>query len=777
LNICINNFTDDKEIAARCMEIAVNIYIKGLVQGVGFRPFIYRLANEAGIKGWVKNTNEGIEIFAQAGKNEIKAFIAHIRRDHPIASVLDDIQTVPSTFKKIPSFSIQHSENRSLEVTNISPDIAVCKECLDDMIKQPNRLSYPFVNCTNCGPRFSIIRDLPYDRARTSMSVFTMCKSCREEYDNIQDRRFHAQPIACLHCGPSYELLIGKERFSGSFDKIPVMLSDLLVDGKIIAMKGVGGYHLACNAFNEQAVKNLRERKERDGKPFAIMFRDIESLTRYAYINKFEQDALQSWRRPIVIVEKKNRKNDPRLSPLISSGLNSIGAFLPYMPIHFLLFRYFQLPAIVLTSGNKSADPIVKDDAVAMTQLGPVAEAILTYNREIIHRTDDSVVRVINSRERLIRRSRGYVPTPIHLSLNAEGIVAFGAELSSCFGIGKGESAILSQYIGDLKTMDTYTFYEKAISDFLFLFRVKPELLVCDMHPEYFSTKKAIDFAVLPLIRVQHHHAHIASCMAEHGLDEKIIGVAFDGTGLGTDGKIWGGEFLVCDLADFKRVLHFEYISLPGGDRAIEEPWRTAIAYLYRIFGRNFQQLPLPFLSILGDKKILTILNMMDQGVNCPLASSVGRLFDAVAAILNLCLESTFQAEAPMRLESLVRSNCKESYPFKIRKTIRIEDTIKEIVQDVIQGTDLSLISTKFHNTIISIIFESVKLITKKEKINKIVLSGGVFQNKYLLENIELLLKRSGMIVYTHEKVPSNDGGIALGQLIVAAERRTLKCV
>jgi len=759
------------------MEIAANIYIKGLVQGVGFRPFIFRLAVENGIKGWVKNTNEGIEIFAQAGKNKINKFIDHINRDNPVSSIIDDIQTIPSNPEKISSFSIKQSENRSLEVTNISPDIAVCKECMDDINKQPNRFNYPFVNCTNCGPRFSIIRDLPYDRVETSMSVFPMCRSCREEYDNIHDRRFHAQPVACLHCGPRYELRQGKKRYNESFDQLLEMITDLLSEGKIIAMKGVGGYHLACNAFDEQAVQKLREQKKRDGKPFAVMFRDIESLTRYAYVNKFEQNALQSWRRPIVIVRKRNRKNDPELCPIINSGLNSIGAFLPYMPIHYLLFRLFNFPAIVLTSGNISSEPIVKDDEVALKQLAPASDAILMYDREIIHRADDSVIRVINSKERLIRRSRGYVPSTIRLSLNTEGIVAFGAELSSCFGIGKGEAAILSQYIGDLKTMDTFNFYEKTITDFLYLFRIRPELLVCDMHPGYFSTKKAIAFNNLPLVRVQHHHAHIASCMAEHGMCEKVIGVAFDGTGLGTDEKIWGGEFLVCDLAEFKRVLHFEYIALPGGDHAIEEPWRTAIAYLYKVFGRDFLKLPLPFLKILGDKKILTILNMVDQKVNCPMTSSVGRLFDAVAAILNLCLESTFQAEGPMRLESIVRSNCKESYQFKIRNTILVDDTIKGIVQDVIHGTDNSIISTKFHNTIISIIFDSVKKITKKEMITKIVLSGGVFQNKYLLENVEQLFRRSGMIVFSHEKVPTNDGGIALGQLIVAAKRRELKCV
>jgi len=772
-----NYLSDVRVIAVYSMETALNIYIKGLVQGVGFRPFIYRLATQRGIKGWVKNTNEGVEIFAQAGRDELNAFIHQIKLDHPVAAIINTIHTMPSGCAEITTFSIHTSENRSLEVTSISPDIAVCKECLEDMREQPNRKHYPFVNCTNCGPRFSIIRDLPYDREKTSMSGFTMCKSCQEEYDHIVDRRFHAQPVACVVCGPKYQLSTGKKILDGTIDQILLKVSDLLSQGKIIAMKGMGGYHLACDAFNEKAVQTLRERKKRDGKPFAVMFRDVESLKSYAHISNFEQYALQSWRRPIVIVKKRTQTNHPELSSLVSSGLNTLGAFLPYMPVHYLLFQVFPLPAIVLTSGNLSADPIVKDDDVALEQLVTIADAVMSYNREIIHRADDSVVRIMNSKEHLIRRSRGYVPTPIHVSLNTDGILAFGAELSSCFGIGKGENVILSQYIGDLKTLDTFIYYEKEMTDFLHLFRMKPELLVCDLHPEYFSTKKASSYASLPLIWVQHHHAHIASCMAEHGLDERVIGVAFDGTGLGADGKIWGGEFLVCDLADFRRVLHFEYIALPGGDRAVEEPWRTAIAYLYRVYGKDFLQLQLPFLKTLGNSKILPIVNMIELGINCPMVSSVGRLFDAVSSILNLCLESTFQAEAPMRLESIIRIDCKESYPFNIGKTIRVEEMIKGIVQDVMQGKDISLISTKFHNTILSIIFESVMLTAKKEQIKKVVLSGGVFQNKYLTENIQLQLKQSGMNVYFQEQVPANDGGIALGQLIIAAKRRTLACV
>ncbi|MFH1936421.1 MAG: carbamoyltransferase HypF, partial [Bacteroidota bacterium] len=658
-------------------------------------------------------------------------------------------------------------------VTEISPDIAVCDECLQDMEIQPNRIHYPFVNCTNCGPRFSIIQDLPYDREKTTMSDFNMCDQCQREYTDKTDRRFHAQPVACNDCGPQYTLHLNGFRIEGTTGKLMDTLASAINKGKIVAIKGIGGFHLACNAFNEAAVKKLRKRKHREGKPFAVIFRDIESIRKVALVSKEEKEALTSWRRPIVLLGLKTNHGFPSS---VNSALSTIGAFLPYMPLHHLLFRELKTAALVLTSGNLSDEPIITDNEDALQRLSGIADGILTYNREIHHRVDDSVVRIINRKERILRRSRGYVPMPVRLDFDVEGIVALGAELVNCFCIGKGKNAILSQFIGDLKEYRTNQFYEETLDQFMHLFRVKPALVVCDMHPEYFSTKTAKRFKC-PILSVQHHHAHIASCMAEHGLDEKVIGVAFDGTGYGTDGNTWGAEFMVCDLLDFTRISHFAYLPLPGGDKAVEEPWRMAVSYLYHAFGKDFLKMELPFLKSAGQNKIRLIVEMLEKKINSPLISSAGRAFDAISAMLNLCLYSHYEAEAPMVLESKINGSCVDKYTFATEAILSPTKMIREVVGDLLGNVDISVISAKFHNTIISIIFEMVNQISEKEKISKVILSGGVFQNKYILENIEPMLIKKGFRVYTHSKIPPNDGGIALGQLVIAAKRRQMKCV
>jgi hydrogenase maturation protein HypF len=450
---------------------------------------------------------------------------------------------------------------------------------------------------------------------------------------------------------------------------------------------------------------------------------------------------------------------------------------LPYMPFHYLLFRHLKTSAIVLTSGNFSSEPILIDNQTALDQFSPLVDAVVMHNRDIYNRTDDSVVRIIAGKERIFRRSRGYIPAPVRTALNTEGIVAFGAELTNCFCVGKGQKAFLSQHIGDLQGLETTLFYEKTIDQFIQLFRIKPALLAVDMHPSYISTKTGMHFGDLPLVQVQHHHAHIASCMAEHRLDEKVIGVALDGTGYGTDGNIWGSEFLVCDLNDFVRVTHFDYLPMPGGDGATEEPWRMAVSYLYKVYGRDFLKLDLPLLKVIEPEKIELIIQMIDKKINCPLTSGAGRLFDCVASLLDLVQISSFQAEGPMRLEAMLDPNCTENYQFVLDQTIQFDETIRAIVQDVINGIDISTISAKFHNTIVLSIFETVKAIRLKEGIEKVVLSGGVFQNKYLLEQTIDLLEKNNFEVYSHAAVPSNDGGIALGQLAVASKRREIECV
>ena len=507
------------------------------------------------------------------------------------------------------------------------------------------------------------------------------------------------------------------------------------------------------------------------------MFSDKESVRHYAHLNQEEEKSLSSWQRPIVLLEKKDDSLLNLMPQNLNSGLTMLGVMLPYMPFHYLLFRQLKTAAIVLTSGNFSSEPILIDNQLALEQFSPFVDATVLHNRAIYNRTDDSVVRIMGGQERILRRSRGYVPAPVRTALNTEGIVAFGAELTNCFCVGKGQKAFLSQHIGDLQGLETTLFYEQTIAQFLRLFRVSPALFAVDMHPAYISTQTGLNYGKLPIVRVQHHHAHIASCMAEHYLDEKVIGIALDGTGYGTDGNSWGAEFMICDLNDFERVTHFEYIPQPGGDLATEEPWRMAVSYLYKVYGRGFVDLELPLLKLIDPERIQLILQMIDKNINSPLTSSAGRLFDCVASMLDLVQVSSFQAEGPMRLESLVRHDCLESYPFQNHETICFGQTIHNIVEDLRNGIDKGIIATKFHNTIISVIFEFANSIRLKQGINKIALSGGVFQNKYLLEGALEILQKNNFEVYSHSKVPANDGGIALGQLAVASKRRELKCV
>lgn len=746
------------------------IYIKGLIQGVGFRPFIYRKAHNCYINGWVKNTTESVIIHAEGTIKNIDTFIKSIKIEAPKAANISEIEIKKEKFIDYKDFKILQSEDISDSITEISPDIAVCNNCLEDLKKQKNRINYPFINCTNCGPRFSIIKDMPYDRDKTTMDVFDMCKKCKNEYLNIHDRRFHAQPVACLNCGPKYELLINKKIIK-DFNKIVLEIVGLILQGKIIAIKGLGGFHFACDAINDIAVKRLRNLKLREGKPFAVMFKDIYALKEYCIINENEETVINSWRKPILIAQAKKW-----LAYDVSIGFNTIGAMLPYLPFHYLLFEHLQIPAIVLTSGNISDEPILIDNELAKQKLNTIYDAILTYNREIYNRVDDSVCHVINNSERIMRRSRGYTPVPVKMDMNVNGILAVGAELVNCFCFGKENQAILSQHIGDLKNYETYEFFSQTIGQFKKLFRIEPEIIVCDMHPDYLSTGYAKESG-LPFIEVQHHHAHIASCMAENRIDEKVIGVSFDGTGLGTDGHIWGGEFFICDLNNFKRYTHFEYIPLPGGDAATKEPWRIGLSYLYKVFGNELFKLNIPFVRDLDEEKSKIIIQAIDHNINCPLCSSAGRLFDAVAAILNICSISKFHAEAPMRLESLINPKNYSEYIYNINNTINYYFVIKGIVQDIMQGNNIGDIAAKFHNTIISIIFATVKRMFEETGIKKVALSGGTFQNKYISERIENKLLNNGYELLIQKSVPVNDGGIALGQLAIAAKRREMRCV
>lgn len=749
------------------MTVANEIYIKGLVQGVGFRPAIYRMAIMHNLTGTVENNNTGVIIIVEGEKKSVKSFIKDLPIQTPVASNISSIKVVNIPPNGYENFQITESTSKSNEITEVSPDIGVCDDCLKDIKDQPNRINYAFTNCTNCGPRFTIIKDLPYDRAKTTMDVFPMCDFCNSEYINILDRRFHAQPVACNNCGPHYSLYY-RDKTISDINTIISKSCELIEQGKIIAIKGLGGYHLACNATNESSIQNLRMAKNREGKPFALMFKDIHSADNYLHISEEEKKLLTSWRKPIVLL--KIKKN---ISLSISIGLDSVGVMLPYMPFHYMLFEQLSTSAIVLTSGNISDEPVIISDKIALSTFSSICDAVITYNREIYNRTDDSVTTVINNIPRTIRRSRSYTPSPIVLKVATEGIFAGGAELVNCFCLGKGNQAIMSQHIGDLKNLETLEFYEESIERFSRLFRFKPELAVMDMHPDYLSSRFVQKLNV-PVTMVQHHHAHIASSMAEHGIDEKVIGVSFDGTGYGDDGNIWGGEFFICDLADYERVNHFEYIMQPGGDVVTKYPWRMMTAYMHHYFGKDAVSKYSSLYKGIDEFSLQTVQDMLTNKLNSPLTSSAGRLFDAVSALLGICVNATYHAEAPMRLESVADANIVDSYSFSRNDNISFKSTFEEIIDDLKDNIPIGKISGKFHNTIVNVIIDTAKEIRENSGINKVVLSGGSFQNSIILEKVENSLAENGFDYYSQSQLPSNDGGIALGQLAIGAKRREL---
>ncbi len=667
-------------------------------------------------------------------------------------------------------FRISFSKDTHDQITEISPDIAVCGECLSDMETDPTRISYPFVNCTDCGPRFTIIEGLPYDRSRTSMKEFDLCDKCRTEYNNIFDRRFHAQPVACNNCGPGYLYFNGTKTVAGTVNILKAL--SLQIDrGHSVAVKGTGGYHLMCDALNNDAVSELRKNKKRDAKPFAVMFKDLIEVKNYCHVSEAEEKELVSWRRPVVILREKKP-----LAYLVSNGLRTTGAMLPYMPFHHLMFRYLSTGVVVLTSGNLSDEPVVAHDDEAMKTLFPVTGSLISYNRQILNRVDDSVIRIANDRPIIIRRSRGYTPAPVDVRIRTEGIFAAGAGQKNSFCIGRNSQAVMSQYIGDLTNMASCEFYRESFERLSDLFRFRPALVAADLHPDYYSSVFASDLAEklkIPLLKVQHHHAHVVSCMAEHDLYENVIGVSFDGTGYGSDGNIWGGEFMVADTAGFSRYTHFDYVPMPGGDMAIREPWRMAFSYITKYFGPRFDYESLPLFRNIGRNKMELMNFMLSENINCPLSSGAGRLFDAVSALLGLCSVASFDSEAPVRLESVIDCSSDEYYPYTAGKTIEFGETLRSIISDM-DHQDVSLISAKFHNTVARVILEVADKIRYEKDLSKVVLSGGVFQNSYLLEKSACLLSDNGFEVFTNRMVPCNDGGISLGQIVIASENSGL---
>ena len=744
------------------------IRVRGIVQGVGFRPFVYNLAQRLGLSGWVLNSSAGVLIEVEGDAAGLEQFVRALRNEAPPLAQIEEVAVASLEPAGYDGFVIRESVDEPGHLVPVSPDIGTCDDCLRDFRAPENRrFGYAFTNCTNCGPRYTITRTIPYDRPLTTMACFAMCARCLREYEDPADRRFHAQPNACPDCGPSLWLA---GDFGGKRDSLAAIreVQRLLQEGRIVAIKGLGGFHLVCDPANDAAVRLLRERKKRSDKPFALMAPDVAAAERLCFVSAEERAALESVRRPIVILA---RRPEAPVSQALAPGNNTLGVMLPYTPLHHLLFDG-AFEALVMTSGNLSEEPIVTGNRAAAARLGRVADEFLFHNRDIHTRVDDSVVRVFEGAERVLRRSRGYAPYPVSVSFPLAEILACGAELKNTFCLTKEHHAFLSQHIGDLENYETLVFFRETLERMQDLFRIAPKTVAYDLHPQYLSTKLALELTGVEKIGVQHHHAHIASCMAENGITDKVIGVAFDGTGFGIDGKIWGGEFLVADFTGFERRAHLRYTALAGGDTAVREPWRIGLSYLLDTFGAKLDSLDLPQFRRVAPNKVATVRSMIESGFNTVPTSACGRLFDAVASIVGLRDEVNFEAQAAIELEMSALAGVDETYPFEIGSAdpweIDVRPMIERMVQDVLAAKATGWIAAVFHNTVAAIVIEVCRRLRSAEGIGRVCLSGGTFQNVYLLKRAVAGLRAQGFEVLLHAKVPPNDGGIALGQAVIA---------
>jgi hydrogenase maturation protein HypF len=752
------------------MKTRVRATVLGRVQGVGFRPTVYRYAMQFGLCGFVCNGPQGVTIEVEGEDLKIGAFFQQLTAVPPQQAVIEEMHKEVCAEKGYQRFEVVESEPDGDLAVHIPPDLATCDDCLHEVLDRRNRRqSYAFTNCTNCGPRFTIIRDLPYDRDKTSMAKFTQCERCDSEYHDPRDRRFHAQPNACPDCGPRLQIRVADGLTSDDDDLAKT--TELLRRGRIVAIKGVGGYHLACDATSNEAVARLRERKGRADKPFAVMFCGIEAVRKYCELTEADEAELLSPARPIVLLPRK--MTGLRLAQTISPDTDTVGAFLPYTPVHHLLLHNFE--ALVMTSGNLTDEPIVSTEPELESLLNRIADAALTHNRHIVHKCDDSVLRVVNGQRQFLRRSRGYVPNPIRIAADSPQILAVGGELKNTFCLVRGGNAFLSQHIGDLKDYKTYSYFSCEIESWKKLMRIEPTVIAHDLHPAYLSTRFAAVARIPNKVGVQHHHAHIASVMAEHDLRGPLIGVALDGTGYGTDGTVWGGEFMVADRSDFERVANFKTYRLPGGDKAVEEPWRMAVSMMVAEGLAHEAQQKFPTL------KSQMVQQMVKAHFNSPLTSSAGRLFDAVASLLGLCDVTTYEAQAAIRLESVADRHVTQRYPFEIQSGQRpwildFGPTLHAILHERRKGLRTSEISAKFHNTVAAAIVETCRYIRGQRDLNIVALSGGVFQNELLARRTIGALRSRHFTVFTNTAVPANDGGLALGQAAVAAERMNQRC-
>ncbi|WP_221621475.1 carbamoyltransferase HypF [Paenibacillus rhizophilus] len=761
--------------------IRVDVQVKGIVQGVGFRPFVYRLAHQHDLKGWVTNDSSGIRLEAEGRRTDIDAFLVSLRASAPPLSHIEELTWELQSPNGYTEFRIKESVGAASHEVHLSPDICVCEDCLAELKDPGNRrFRYPYINCTNCGPRFTITVQVPYDRKYTTIRDFELCEDCAKEYHDPANRRFHAQPVSCPVCGPSVYLLDASGKRVDSADPV-AYAAECLKSGAILAVKGLGGYHLACDATREATVRELRVRKRRDGKPFAVMADTLETVLRICNVTEKERELLTSPQRPIVLLPLKSEARKLLPADFLSPDNGMLGVMLPYTPLQHLLFLD-GLELMVMTSGNRSGEPIVYRDEEAVPTLQGIADYYLVGDLPIHIRTDDTVTSVFREREYIIRRSRGYVPYPVDLTAVVQSaerqphksrnppILALGGELKNTFCLVKDRKAFVSHHIGDLDNLETLDSLMDGAEHFGRIFSAEAGVLAYDMHPGYRSSQYASVQKNIVKIPVQHHHAHIASCMAENGISGPVIGVAFDGTGLGEDGHIWGGEFFAGDYGGFERMARFGYVPLPGGDAAVKEPWRMALSY---VMNDDATELPADWLNNIEPYKRDIVKRQILQRINTPLTSSVGRLFDAVASLTGVCHYAEYEGQAAIRLERAADQEVSRIYPYEVKDLkgileIGTAPLIRELVREMRSGMSISGISGAFHRTLAAIVGDVCRRIRSERGLNEVALSGGVFQNRLLLAFTVDELERSGFRVWLHSKVPANDGGLSLGQAAIA---------
>jgi hydrogenase maturation protein HypF len=736
--------------------------VNGVVQGVGFRPLVYRLATGMGLSGFVLNDSEGVLIEVEGNSSAVDAFRTALVRQLPPLAIVESVREEPIEAKGGRSFEIRESARLGTARTPISADIATCVACLGEMAdRRDRRYAYAFTNCTDCGPRFTITKSIPYDRPNTTMAGFSMCPACRSEYENPADRRFHAQPIACPRCGPALTFIGGGDDAAGPVTEAAAAIGE----GLIVAVKGLGGYHLSCDATSEAAVRRLRRRKNREEKPFAVMVSSVADARQIAAVTEGEAGVLESVRRPIVLLR---RIEGAPLADAVAPSNRFVGVMLPYTPLHHILLAATARP-VVMTSGNTSDEPIAFEDEDALHRLAGIADAFLVHNRPIHIRCDDSVVRVVGGDMYPVRRSRGFAPQPLSVSQPfVRPTIAVGAELKNTFCIGVEGRAILSQHIGDLENYEAMSAFERGVDHFLRIFEVAPEVVAHDLHPEYMSTKWALQREEVRTVGVQHHHAHIAACLADNGRFDRVIGLALDGTGYGPDGTIWGCEVLTCDARAFERAMHLRVLPMPGGAAAIREPWRMAAVYLDAAFGGGAGELPLDFVAATAHRWG-PVLAMARADINCPSTSSAGRLFDAAAALCGLRTRVSYEGQAAAEFEQMADPDVDAAYPCGIDGgELDGVELIAALAEDLVRGRPAAHASAAFHNGLASSLVRSCEQVREQSGLSTIALSGGTWQNILMLERVHRLLSRSGFEVLTHRRVPPTDGGISLGQAVVA---------